>query len=306
MPTEQISIKPVQPFSFELSANIFSQGDRQIRIYEDGKFSQVVRANDKLILVCVASKGTVDKPELQMELKSDKKLVETEKKKATEVISSLFNLNLDITQFYETAKKDATMAKITQKLWGLRIPTTQTVYEALLDSIVEQQISIKVARALEMKIIKKFGATLNLDGEVYYEYPTPQAIALVPVEELRQCGLSQRKAEYILGFSKLVAEGKLDLEKFKKYPNAEDIIREMDEIRGIGVWTAELTMLRSMNKWDAIPADDFGIKRVISHYYCKDKKINSDEAREIAKVWGKWKGLAAFYLIVAETFGVEV
>ena len=304
--TEHITVKPVPPFSFDLSANIFSHGDGQIRSYENGKVTQLIRVNNKLSHVTVESRGTVDKPELQMHLKANEKLSETEKKKASEAISNLFNLNLDLSQFYEEVKQDPTMTTITQKLYGLRSTTTQTVYEALVDSIVEQQISIKVAKALEGKIIRKFGGTLHMDNEVYYEYPTPQTIANAPLEELRQCGLSQRKAEYIQGISKLIADQKLNLEKFKEYNNADKIITEMDEIRGIGVWTAELTMLRSMNRWDVMPADDFGIRRVISHYYCEDKKINSAQAREIAKAWGKWKGLSAYYLIVAETLNIEV
>jgi DNA-3-methyladenine glycosylase II len=65
-------------------------------------------------------------------------------------------------------------------------------------------------------------------------------------------------------------------------------------------------MLRGMQKLDALPADDFGIRRVISRYYCNGKKIKTAEAREIAKRWGKWKGLAAYYLIIAEAMDIMV
>ncbi|MGF3522097.1 MAG: DNA-3-methyladenine glycosylase family protein, partial [Candidatus Bathyarchaeia archaeon] len=293
---EQIVVKPLPPFSLELSANILSYDDPQISFYENGRFTQPLRVGGKLILAVVESKGDSDSPELHVLLKANQELSEAEKTEAAEAICDFFNLNLDVSRFYEDVKHDATLAKITQRLRGLRVPTAPTVYEALVDSIVEQQISIKVAKALEAKIIKKFGAALRLD-EVYYEYPTPQAIASASIEELRQCGLSQRKAEYILGVSKLVKEGALNLENFKQYREADAIIKELDAIRGVGVWTAELTMLRSMNKWSALPADDFGVQRVISHYYCQDKKISSSQAREIAKAWGSWKGLAAFYLI---------
>ncbi|MCX8150555.1 MAG: DNA-3-methyladenine glycosylase 2 family protein [Candidatus Bathyarchaeota archaeon] len=303
MVVEQITVKPLPPFSLELSATIFSRGDRQIRFYENGKFTQTIRVGNKLILAVVEAKGDLDNPDLYVQLKASKALSTSEKAEAAKAICNFFNLNLNVSQFYEDVKHDSTMTKITQRLRGLRIPTSPTVYEALIDSIVEQQISIKVAKALEAKIIKKFGVPLTFD-EVYYEYPTPQAIASASIEELRQCGLSQRKAEYILGISQLVKEGKLNLEKFKQYEKAEAIITELDKIRGVGVWTAELTMLRSMNKWDALPADDFGIRRVISHYYCQDKKISSSQAREIAQAWGNWKGLAAFYLIAAETLGI--
>jgi DNA-3-methyladenine glycosylase II len=93
---------------------------------------------------------------------------------------------------------------------------------------------------------------------------------------------------------------RLDLEKLKNHEDAEEIVGELDRIKGIGVWTAEMTMVRGMQKFEAIPADDLGLRRVVSHYYCKDTRISSEETRKIAEKWGKWKGLAAFYLIMAE------
>ncbi len=302
----KITLEALPPFSFNLSAEIFAHGDKQIRSYEKGRFWQVIRINDKLVLATVESSGTVDKPELSAELRSDREIIEKDKKKAEEAVSILFNLNFDLVPFYEEAKDDKIMAHLTRKLFGLKSPTTQIAFEALVDSIVEQQISLKVANGIEKKLTKKFGDTLNLEGEAYYAYPTPQSLASASTRELRQCGLSQRKAEYIKAVSSLVAEGKLDLEKLKNCESADDIIRELDRIRGVGVWTAELTMIRGMQRLEALPADDLGLRRTISHYYCGGKAITSTEARHIAKGWGRWEGLAAYYLIVAEMLGIEV
>jgi DNA-3-methyladenine glycosylase II len=79
--------------------------------------------------------------------------------------------------------------------------------------------------------------------------------------------------------------GKLNLEKFKNYDSSEQIIRELDEIRGVGVWTAELTMLRGMQRLEALPADDLGLRRVISRYYRDGKMVPNSEARRTAKNW---------------------
>lgn len=302
---QQLTLTGVPPFNFRLSAAIFANGDKQIRSFENGKFRQVMRVNSMLILVTVESVGTVDQPQLSAELKSDRALPMEYTRKAEEIIRALFNLDFDLKPFYENVKSDKTMARIIRQLWGLKSPTTQTVFEALVDSIVEQQISLRVANTLENRLIKRFGDSLTVDGEVYYAYPTPKSLAVANVEALRECGLSQRKAEYIKEVSALVAERKLDLEKFKTYNDANEVIRQMDAIRGIGVWTAELTMIRSMQKWDALPADDLGLRRVIAHYYCKDEKITSAQARKIAEPWGKWKGIAAYYLVVAEMLGME-
>jgi len=301
-----LKITPVPPFDFHLSATIFSGGDHQIRTYQNGKYWQVVLLNDNLILTTITSLGTVDKPALSVVLKSNEEISEDDKELTEEIICSLFNLTIDLNAFYDEVKNDTIMATMTRQLRGLKSPTTSTVFEALVDSIIEQQISLKVAHVLERNVIKTFGDQLTVDDKVYYAYPTPENIVAATVEKLRNCGLSMRKAEYIHDISNSIVEGNLDLENFKTYEDAEAIIKEMIKIRGIGVWTAELTMLRGMHKLEAIPADDLGLRRHIAHYYCDDRKISGNEAREIAEKWGQWKGLAGYYVIMADRLGMEL
>ena len=294
------------PFDFDLTAQIFSSGDKQIRTYSNRQFSVVLRVNGKLVLIKLASTGSVEKPEVMCEIKSNDLITKEDLQTAKEAIKFIFNLNFPLCSFYEEIKNDTAMYAITQQLYGLKNPTTPTVFEALVDSIVEQQISIKVAHTIEERIIKNFGEKLVVDGETFFAYPTPQNIASVNMSDVQACGLSQRKAEYIWGVANLIVDGKLDLEGFKALKDPDQIISELDAVRGIGVWTAELTMLRGMQKLDALPADDFGIRRVISRYFCGGKPIKTNEAREIAKSWGRWKGLAAFYLIIAEVKNITV
>jgi DNA-3-methyladenine glycosylase II len=303
--TKKLSITAVPPFNFDLSARIFANGDPQVRRYEKGRFRQVIRIGGKLSLVSVESVGTVENPRLSVELKAKRNLTETDKGNAGKTVSSLFNLDFGLTTFYEEARNDAVMSRLTWKLFGLKSPTTQFAFEALVDSIIEQQISLKVANTFERRIIKKWGDALNLGAEVFYAYPTPKSLAAATQQELRTVGLSERKAEYIRNVVSMIAEGKLDLETLKTRKNANDIIEELDRLKGVGVWTAELTMLRGMRRLEALPADDLGLRRTISHYYCGGKSITSTEARKIAENWGKWKGLAAYYLIVAEMTGVS-
>jgi len=302
----KLTLTPTPPFDFDISAKIFSSGDKQIRKYENGKYWEVLRVNNRLILITITSLGTVDKPKLRVELKSNEEISHNDKKKAEEIISSMFNLKVDLKTFYEYVENDEIMLKLTQKLRGLKGPATPTVFEALICSIIEQQISLNVAHILERNVIKTFGDALKVDNEVYYAFPSPQKLASATVEDLRKCGLSLKKAEYIIGVSKLVVDGRLDLEKFKRYEDAREIINELCEIRGIGVWTAELTMVRGMRKQEVIPADDVGLRRHISHFYRNDEKISSEEARRIAEKWGKWKGAASFYLIMAGRLGIKI
>ncbi len=303
---ETFAIEAAAPFDFDLTAQIFRNGDKQSRTYQEGVFTLVLKLSNQLVLVKVASAGTVEKPVISVDLAANNPITAQDKKTAIEKIKFFFNLDFELNAFYREIKDDPVISQIARQLYGLKNPTTPTVFESLVDSIVEQQISIKVAIALEEKLVKKFGDRLKIENGDYFAFPMPQNIAGATVDEIQQVGLSRRKAEYIHGAAQLVVDGKLDLENMKSNPDSEKIISELDEIRGIGVWTAELTMLRGMQKLAALPADDLGIQRVISRYYCGGRLIKAAEAREIAKRWGTWKGLAAFYLIIAEVKNLSI
>ena len=296
-----LKITPKSPFNFELSAKIFSNGDPQIQRYEKGSYWQLIWLNNKLVLITVRSLGSVDKPELSVSLKPDNELNKKDNVIARKILTSIFNLDFDLRYFYE----DRIMSKLTLKLCGLNSPTTPTFFEAIVSSIIEQQISLKATRSIETRMIKEFGDMLQLDGKTYYSFPTPETISNLEREDLRGSGLSFRKAEYVIGLSKSIEENNLDLNELKT-KNTSEIISELLKIRGIGVWTAELAVIRGIHRLVALPADDIGLRRVVSHYYNNYEPISADELRRIAKGWGKWSGLAAFYLVVADIMSIKI
>ena len=108
--TETFTVQALAPFNFDLSAQIFGNGDRQIRIYEDGRFWQVIRVDDKLALVTLESVGTVESPRLRAELKANQEICHADKEEATKIVTRLFNLDLDVLPFYAVAKNDETPA----------------------------------------------------------------------------------------------------------------------------------------------------------------------------------------------------
>jgi DNA-3-methyladenine glycosylase II len=295
----KFTIKPIPPYDFDLSARIFSSGDPQIREYQNGKFSQVLRVG-RLVRVNIESEGYMDQPLLRVELESHDDLSSSQLKSVSEMISRIFNLNLDLNPFYHKIEDDKVMEKLVYRLRGLKSPITPTIFEALIDSIIEQQISLKAAHSIEMRLIKSFGDSMKVEGETYYAYPSPKNLAHLKLQDLRDCGVSFRKAEYIRDLSFDIMNGELELETIGELDNTQEMIEDLTKIRGVGVWTAELTLLRGLRRFDALPADDIGLRRAISHFYRDDAKISATEAREIASSWGEWKGLAGFYLIMAE------
>ncbi len=300
-----LKMYPEPPFNFELNIKLFSNGDPQIKRYENGSYWQVTYLNHKSVLINVQSSGTVDEPELLVTIKSDDKLDNHDKVSAEKFVRSIFNLDFDLKKFYKDMENDEVMSQLTQKLIGLKGSTIPSLFEALVSSIIEQQISLKAAHSIENRMIKGYGKRLDIDGKTYFGFPTPYILSKLSSETLRKCGLSFRKAEYVINLSKLIETGKLNLESCESM-DTPDIMDELLKIRGIGAWTAEMGVLRGLRRLDTLPVDDIGLKRVVSHYYNNDEPISAGTLDDISKRWGKWKGLAVYYLIVANFMSIKI
>lgn len=301
------NIKANAPFDFDLSCRIFSDGDKNIKKYANGHFWQAINIDQKIMFLYIESVGEVENPELKVNVESGEELSPEVLNSVPTLVYKIFNLGLDLHSFYKDVKEDKIMNGIINQLYGLKDPLTPTLFEALVDSVIEQQISLKAAHSIQNRFIKRFGLSIELYGKKYYSYPSPDDLAYLDLQKLRECGLSFRKAEYIRDLSlNIINQDKQDADftSIQNRGSTDEMIAELTKIRGVGLWTAELALLRGLGRLDVIPADDIGLQRTISHFYREDEKISSEEVREIASSWGKWMGLAGYYLIVAELMDI--
>ena len=124
-------INPTPPFDFALSSHIFTDGDPRIAQYYDGAYRKVLRTGDKLMLATVTSTGSVETPQLRVTFTSDRSLTNRDVAAARAVISSVFNVRLDVAEFYLAIHDDPVMIGLARQLRGLNNPETATVFEAL-------------------------------------------------------------------------------------------------------------------------------------------------------------------------------
>jgi DNA-3-methyladenine glycosylase II len=300
-----VPIVAKEPFSLHWSAIIFENHDPAIRIYQNRSFIYAALLSSGPVLLRLTTKSINTNSPIILSIQSDNEISSETQKEAARLMTWYFSLDDDLSGFYKTIQTDPVMTYVSRILMGLKSPTTPTVFEALIDSIIEQQISLNVARSLEYRFIRKFGLKFQVEKKDYYCYPTPDRLAEIPLEEFRSCGLTSRKGEYIRDIARNVVHGELDLEILKKCSDTKKILESLCSIRGIGRWTAELTMIRGLHCMDAFPADDIALRRMISAWYFNGEKISPSKAEETAMQWGTYKGLASFYLEVAEHCGIK-
>jgi len=152
------------------------------------------------------------------------------------------------------AAKDARMAAAIEEIGGLMREGTDNLFIALVQSIIGQQISLKAADTVWQRLSALVPAV------------TPEAISVLAEADLQSCGMSQRKAQYILGAARAIASGELDLAAL---PAMEDeaVIRELVKLRGVGRWTAEMLLIFSLRRQDVMSYDDFGLRAGLCKLY---------------------------------------
>ena len=150
-------IIPKAPYDFSLCAAIFTSGEPEIRTFRKGTFAQVLRNHALPVLAEVRSIGTTEAPKLSLVIRSNHSVDRKEEREVMTQVASMFSTADDLAPFYREVNGDPIMADLTRRLRGLKSPETPTVFEALTDSIIEQQISLKVAHTIENRLIRMVG-----------------------------------------------------------------------------------------------------------------------------------------------------
>lgn len=165
--------------------------------------------------------------------------------------------------------------------WGKR----RTPFHSLIRSIIHQQVSGKAAES----ILKKF------QGVFGNKMPTPAQVLGASVPTLRKAGLSEMKVKYIKDLAKHFNDGSINPRTLKRLSN-DELIEKVTQVKGIGVWTAHMFLIFTLDRPDILPTLDLGIKKGFQIVYDLPTLPTHDEMELIAAPWRAHASLASLYL----------
>lgn len=151
-------------------------------------------------------------------------------------------------------KKDKKLGAAIERIGRVERQVIPDLFTALVHSIVGQQISKQAAATVWNRVQEYF-------GEI-----TPARVAIASSEEIQQLGMSLRKATYIKGVAEAALEGSLDLDRLNSLPDGE-IIKRLSSLHGVGVWTAEMMLIFSMQRPDVVSWGDHAIRKGMMNLY---------------------------------------
>ncbi|VVD91882.1 Fe-S cluster assembly protein HesB [Pandoraea nosoerga] len=180
-------------------------------------------------------------------------------------------------------KRDRILKKLIPQFGPAHLTGRGEPFVTLARSIVGQQISVKAAQAVWDRVV------------AICPRLTPAQFIKAGHDALAGCGLSRRKAEYILDLATHFKSGALHVDAWASMDD-EAVIAELTGIRGIGRWTAEMFLMFNLLRPDVLPLDDVGLINAISVNYFSGEPVTRSEAREVAANWEPWRSVATWYM----------
>ena len=174
-----------------------------------------------------------------------------------------------------------------------------TVFEALMEAIIYQQLAGKAAKAILEKVKSKFHVPgpdkITRHGKGL-PFPTPQQVLEAPEELLRSGGLSRNKMLAVKDLAAKVLDGTVpDMATLRTMPE-EEIIERLTQVRGIGRWTVEMLLIFDIGRLDVWPVDDYGVRQGFTRLYRKRELVKPKVLMKLGEKWRPYRSVAAWYM----------
>ncbi|KAI8866010.1 DNA glycosylase, partial [Ramicandelaber brevisporus] len=172
-------------------------------------------------------------------------------------------------------------------------------FEELLTTIVYQQLHGKAAASIYRRVLGLFGIEPRADSSVDGLCPTPEMVLTKSKTELRSAGLSEKKAEYMLGLASAFNDGTINPDEFGELTD-EELMNKLVALKGIGAWTVHMFMMFYLRRPDVLPVGDLGVQRGMCELFKQPNTEEEDEEEEkmtlLAEPWRPYRSYAAWYM----------
>ena len=184
----------------------------------------------------------------------------SEHERVLALVRRMLGVDRQLTHFDHAAAKIPWLRSLAKRMHGVRPPRYPTLWEACVNAIVFQQISLIAASTIMRRLIVALSPSLVIDELRLYEFPAAEALLGANDAVLRAAGLSLNKLKALRRVGEAIASGALDEATLEKQvtPDASAFLQG---IKGIGPWTAAVILLRGLGRLDVFPMNDTSVVR---------------------------------------------
>jgi DNA-3-methyladenine glycosylase II len=245
-------------------------------------------------LEVVQLRGKED-PTLRVTARGPRLPTET-RRAALAVLERALGLRIDLRPFYRLARRDAHLRDLADRLRGMKPPRFPSVFEAVVNGIACQQLSLTVGIILLNRLAERCGPVVGGTRDAARAFPRAEDVAALHPSQLRTLGYSRHKAHALLSLARAVERG-LDLEALQEVDDATAVER-LEALPGVGRWTAEYVLLRGLGRIHLFPGDDVGARTNLARWMKLRKPLDYERVRRLSHRWDPYAGLLYFHLLL--------
>ena len=216
-------------------------------------------------------------------------------KEIIEFVKEWFDYDRDLTIFYKLLRQDNDLKYMATDYYGLRLMGIPDLFEALCWSIIGQKINLTFAYKLKRRFTEVYGTKLTYESVDYYVFPKPEIVANIKVEDLLPLQFSNRKAEYLIEIAKQFVSGNISKEILSTH-TTDEAIRLLVKVRGIGEWTANYALMKSLKRLECVTYGDVGLYNALHNLKGFDKRPNRETLNSFFENFKGWEAYTVFYL----------
>jgi len=207
----------------------------------------------------------------------------------TTIVKQIFDLDAPVHTIDAHLKKDSLLSSMVAQRPGIRVPGSFESFELSTRAIIGQQISVKGATTIIGRVAERFGKKLNIQNSLGLKYLFPGPEKLVDAD-FEGIGLTKARIATIHHLSAAVLDGRVN---FQAPADPVCLKKALLEIKGIGEWTAQYVLMRTIKHPDAMPFSDLGLLKALSP---DGKPATEKQLRQMSRPWKPWRAYAALHL----------
>jgi DNA-3-methyladenine glycosylase II len=301
----ELLIEPCPPFRLDLTAwALRRRPHNAIDRWDAFTYRRVVDIDGGPVALSVTQDDALGVPGLSVRL-TGRPIDQGTKLLARETLERLLGLSVDLSAFAAIAEQDSLLGPLARRMRGLKPPRFPSVFEALVNGIACQQLSLPVGIHLLNRLTAAHGRPVIQDPAGPRAFPGPDQLASLQPDELKRHGFSATKARAIVETARAIVAGGLDLESLEQLDDAAAIER-LTRLRGIGRWTAEYVLLRGLGRLSIFPGDDVGAHNKLKRFFDIDTELDYESVKRLVARWHPYAGMVYFHLLLESLSAIGV
>jgi DNA-3-methyladenine glycosylase II len=291
-------LRPVPPFRLDLTVWALRRRARNAIDRWDGTtYRRIVVMGRRRTELAVRQEGRPTAPRLILTVTPPCQ-TQFDRTHLRRTIVRLLGLRVDLARWYRTAERDQHLRTLARRFRGLKPPQFPTLFEALVNAIACQQLSLVVG----LELLNRLAVLCDVkrktsDGKEPYAFPAPRDLARLSPATYRAIGFSRQKARALRTLALGLERREIDLERLASVDDTQ-ASAQLRQLRGVGRWTAEYVLLRGLGRLQVFPGDDVGAQKSLARLLGRSSQLDYAGVQRATEAWRPYAGLVYFHLLL--------